>query len=134
MTEKKRKILYWFFKIASILISCVLPIWAICERFPLWTEEHGKGYSIGAGAILILFVVIIIFRRTVFGFLRDKFNLKHAPPLAVWLVLLTLSYLLVYIGNVMRDMTSVFWMGLIGCAIGTFLTYISERFNTKDVT
>jgi hypothetical protein len=119
---------------ASVLISCALPIWAICERFPLWTKEHGKGYSFGAGAILILFVVLIIFRRSVFGFLRDKFNLKHAPPLAVWLVLLTLSYLLVYIGNVMKDMTSVFWMGLIGCAIGTFLTYISERFNTKDVT
>lgn len=134
MTEKKRKTLYWVFKMASVLISCALPIWAICERFPLWTKEHGKGYSFGAGAILILFVVLIIFRRSVFGFLRDKFNLKHAPPLAVWLVLLTLSYLLVYIGNVMRDMTSVFWMGLIGCAIGTFLTYISERFNTKDVT
>ena len=134
MTEKKRKTLYWLFKISSVLISCALPIWAICERFPLWTMKHGRGYSIGAGAVLIIFVILIIFRKSVFGFLKDKLSLKHAPPLVVWLVLLATSYLLVYIGSVMRDMTSVFWMGLIGCAIGTLLTYISERFNTKDVT
>ncbi len=31
----------------------------------------------------------------------------------------------------MKDMTTVFWMGLIGCAIGTVLTYISERFSEE---
>ena len=135
MTEKKRKTLYWVFKILGILISCVLPIWAICEKFPIWTEKHDAGYSIGVGAILILVVLLVVFRRTIFDYIRDKINLKHAPPLAVWLVMLIISYILVYLGNVMRDMTSVFWMGLIGCGIGTFLTYIAEsRFGevTKD--
>ena len=63
--------------------------------------------------------------------MRDKLNLKHAPPLVVWLVMLVVSYVLVYIGNFMRDLTTVLWMGLIGCAIGTFLTYISERFGKE---
>jgi hypothetical protein len=134
MTEKKRKTLYWVFKIASVLISCALPIWAICERFPLWTETHGRGYSFWAGIILIIFVIIIIFRKSVFGFIREKLNLKYAPPIVIWLVLLIGSYLLIYIGDVMRDMTSILWMGLIGCAIGNVLTYISERLNAKDVT
>ena len=127
MTNTTRKRLYWIFKIAGIVLSCLLPIWAICEKFPIWTVQHGKGHSIGVGTILILIVVLIIFRRAVFNFIRDKFNLQHAPPLAVWLVLLIISYVMVYLGNVMEDMVTVFWMGLIGCAIGTFLTYLAEN-------
>lgn len=134
MTEKKRKRLYWLFKLLGILISCALPIWAICEKFPIWTEKHDAGYSIGVGAILILVVLLVVFRRTVFDYIRDKINLRHAPPLAVWLVMLIISYIMVYLGHVMEDMTTVFWMGLIGCAIGTFLTYIAEsRFGEKKV-
>jgi hypothetical protein len=133
MTERKRKILYWFFKIASVLVSCALPIWAICERFPMWRELHGTNRTVGIGIILIAFVLLVIFRKTVFNFITDKFNLKHAPPLVVWLVMLIISYILVYLGEIMRDMTIVFWMGFLGCGIGTFLTYLSERFK-KEVT
>lgn len=128
MSETKRKILYWVFKLASILISCALPVWAICEKFPIWTEKHGTTHSIGIGFVLIIVVVLIVFRRTVFDYIKDRFDLKHAPPLMVWLVLLVVSYIFVYLGEVMRDMTTVLWMGLIGCAIGTVLTYISNKF------
>ena len=133
MTDRKSKILFWVFRIASIVVSCALPIWAICEKFPLWSEAHGTGRSIGVGIILIAIVLLIIFRKTIFDFIRDKFDLKHAPPLTIWIVMLILSYLLVYLGEVMRDMTTVFWMGFIGCAIGTFLTYLSERCKAKEV-
>lgn len=133
MTERKRKFLYWFFKVSSVVVSCALPIWAICEKFPLWTETHGTERSIGVGVILIAIVLIVIFRKTVFDFIRDHLDLQHAPPLIVWLVMLVISYILVYLGEVMRDMTTVFWMGFIGCVIGTFLTYLSERLGAKEV-
>lgn len=128
MTETKRKLLFWGFKILSIIVSCALPIVAVCEKFPLWADLHGASRTVGIGIILITFVLAVVFRRTVFNFIRDHFDLKHAPPLTVWIAMLIFSYILVYIGEVMRDMTTVFWMGLIGCAIGTALTYISERF------
>lgn len=133
MTEKKHKILYWVFKILGVLVSCALPIWAICERFPVWTEQHGTTHSVGVGLVLIIMVIAIIFRRTVFAFIKDKLNLKHAPPLAVWLILLCISYTFIFLGNVMRDITTVLWMGFVGCAIGTFLTYLSDRFAKKEV-
>jgi ABC-type xylose transport system permease subunit len=133
MTEKKSKRLYWLFKVLSVVVSCALPIWAILEKFPVWTEEHGTTHSVGVGLILIILVIAIIFRRTVFNFIRDKLNLKHAPPLVVWLVMLVISYIFIYLGEVMRDMTTVFWMGFVGCLIGTVLTYISDRFKTKEV-
>lgn len=133
MTEKKRKTLYWFFKVASVLISCALPIWAICAKFPIWAEQSGAGRSVGAGFILIGIVIIIVFRKTVFDFIKDKLNIKHAPPLVIWLVLIVISYTFVYIADAIRDMNTVFWMGFIGCAIGTLLTYISEScFGKKD--
>lgn len=128
MTEKKRKILFWVFKLASIVISCALPIWAISEKFPIWTEKHGTTHSFGIGFVLIIIVILVVFRRTVFDFIKDRFDLKHAPPLLVWLVMLVVSYIFIYLGEVMRDMTTVLWMGLIGCAIGTALTYISNKF------
>ena len=127
MTERKRKNLYWLFKVASILVSCALPIWAICEKFPLWTEDHGTSHSVGVGIILVAIVLIVVFRKTVFDFIRDHLDLKHAPPLTIWLVMLIISYILVYLGEFMRDLTTVFWMGFIGCVIGTVLTYIAER-------
>lgn len=133
MTERKRKTLYWTFKIASILISVALPIWAICAKFPIWTEQSGAGRSVGAGVILIGIVLLIVFRRTVFDFLREHLNLKHAPPLAIWLVLIIISYTFVYIADAVRDMNTVFWMGFIGCAIGTLLTYIGENCFGKKV-
>ena len=127
LTTKQRKILYWVFKILSVAIACIFPIWAICEKFPIWTEAHGEARTVGVGLILILFVVVIVFRRTIFKFLVDKFKLQHAPPLLVWLVLLISAYMLIYLGNFMQDVTTVLWMGFIGCAIGTALTFVAEN-------
>ena len=133
MTEKKRKRSYWLFKILSVLVSCALPIWAIWEKFPIWTYSYGTSRSVGVGGILVLIVVLVVFRKAVFNFIRDKLKLRHAPPLAVWLVLLIISYILVYIGNFIRDLNTVFWMGLIGCTFGTVLTFIAEHlFGKKE--
>lgn len=131
MTDKKRNKIYWLLKIVGVLISCVFPIWTICEKFPVWKSGHGVGRSVGAGAILILIVIAVIFRKSVFQFIADRFKLKHAPPIFVWIVLLIVSYVLIFIGDFMRDLTTVLWMGMIGCAIGTLLTFIGENFFGK---
>jgi hypothetical protein len=133
MSEKKTKTIYWGLKILSIVISCAFPIFAICEKFPIWTITHGAGRTVGAGGILILIVVVVIFRKSVFNFMRDRMKLQHAPPLVIWLVMIIVGYVLMYINKFIQDMTTIFWMGLIGCAIGTLTTYIAEsKFGKKD--
>lgn len=133
MTEKKRKILYWCFKITSVLISCILPIWAILEKFPMWVEKNGTGNSVGAGLILSAIVLLIVFRKSVFNFIRDRVKLNNAPPIVIWIALLVCSYLLVWLSDVLKDMNIIFWMGLIGCGIGTILTFIAENaFGKKE--
>ena len=130
----RRKLFFWLFKALSIIVSCAFPIWAICEKFPIWKEKTGVLYSIGIGAILILIVAAIIFRKTVFKFIEDKLKLQHAPPIAVWIGCIIASYILIYIGSFMSDLNIVFWMGLIGCAIGNVLTLISNRFAEEEKT
>lgn len=133
MTETKRKRLYWLFKILSIVVSCAFPILAVIEKFPIWSDENGAARSIGAGAVMIAAVLVIVFRRTVFDFIRDHINLKYAPPLLIWAVLIVISYAFVYISDALRDMNTIFWMGLIGCSVGTLLTYIAEHcFGKKE--
>lgn len=133
MTEKKRNTLYWVFKVLGIFISCAFPIWAICEKFPIWREEHGASRTVGAGGILILIVLLVIFRKTVFNFMRDRMKLNHAPPLVGWLIMIIISYILAYINKFIQDMTVVFWMGLIGCLIGTLITCVGEnKYGRKD--
>ena len=132
-TDRRNNILYWIFKISSIIVSCFFPVWAICAKFPLWKEGYGAGRSVGTGLILIMIVFVIIFRKTVFKFLEEKFKLKHAPPILIWCVLIIISYSFIYISNALRDMNTVFWMGLIGCVIGNVFTYIAEhKFSAKD--
>ena len=133
-TEQKNKIFYLSFKIGGIFVSCLLPIWAICEKFPIWSMSYGTEKSVGVGAVLILTVLTIIFRKAVFKFLSDKLKLDHAPPLAVWLILLVISYVLIYIGNFLRDLTTVLWMGMLGCALGTMLTFVGENYFRKKDT
>lgn len=127
MSEKKRKIKYWALKVLSIIISCLLPMYAVWDHFPIWTENHGTVRSIGAGGIICLIVLVVIFRKAVFNFLKDKAKINHAPPVVGWLVMLIISYVLLYISNFIQDLTTVFWMGLVGCAIGTVLTWIAEN-------
>ena len=94
MSDSKRQTFYWLFKIVSVLIACALPIWAIWEKFPIWTYNYGTTRSVGVGGILVLIVILVIFRRAVFKFITDKLKLRHAPPLVIWLVLLIISYIL----------------------------------------
>ena len=97
------------------------------EHFPIWTVSHGTAHSVGAGGVICLIVLAIIFRKAVFKYLEEKMKLNHAPPLVIWLVMLIVSYILLFINKFIQDLTTVFWMGLVGCAVGTVLTYLAEN-------
>ena len=127
-SDRQNKIFYWIFKVASVIISCIFPVWAICSKFPLWTEGYGAGRSVGTGIILMMIVFVIICRKTVFSFLGEKLKLKHAPPVVIWIILLIVSYILLLLANFLQDLIIVLWMGLIGCALGTVVTYIGDQF------
>lgn len=127
MSEKKRRTKYWILKILSVIVACGMPIWAVCEHFPIWYLSHGTVRSMGAGGIICLIVVVVVFRKSVFNFISKRLKLEHAPPMAIWIVMLIISYILMYINSFIQDLNTVFWMGLIGCTIGTLITFVAEH-------
>lgn len=135
MTEKKRKLYYWGLKSAGILSSCLFPLFAIYEHFPMWVEESGPEKSVGSGLIIGAMVLIAVFRKTIFAYLGEKFKGKNAPPITVWIVLLVGAYTLVYINSFLLDLITVLWMGLLGCGIGTGMNAIADnKFGGTDGT
>lgn len=135
MTEKKRKIWYWGLKSAGVVSSCLFPLFAIYEHFPMWVETSGAGKSLGSGLIIGAMVLIAVFRKTVFSYLGEKLKGKNAPPITIWIVLLISAYLLAYINSFLLDLITVLWMGLLGCGIGTGMNAIADnKFGGKDGT
>ena len=133
LTENKRKnVVYWTLKVLSIFISCALPAWGVIEQFPIWKETASTGRSIGAGLILIAVIVLIVFNKAVFGFLRDRLRLNYAPPLLIWLVLIVVTWGLIWLSSLMEDMMNIYILGFVGCLIGNILTFIGERLIRKD--
>ena len=127
MTAKKRKAWFWGLKSAGVVTSCLFPLFAIYEHFPIWVEENGTGKSLGSGLIIGAIVLLAVFRKTVFAYLGEKFKGKNAPPITIWIVLLICAYLLIYINSFLMDLITVLWMGLVGCGIGTGLNAIADN-------
>ena len=135
MSEKNRKIWYGAFKVMSVLVSCLFPIYAVYEHFPFWIAKTGTPRAVGSGLIISLIVIALVFRKTVFDYIKKKAKLENAPPLLVWLVLIIVTYVLEYISVFLSDLSVVLWMGFVGCLIGSGLTYIAEsRFGKKEET
>lgn len=135
MSEKNRKIWYCAFKVMSVLVSCLFPIYAVYEHFPFWIAKTGTPRAVGSGLIISLIVIALVFRKTVFDYIKKKAKLENAPPLLVWLVLIIITYVLEYISVFLSDLSVVLWMGFVGCLIGSGLTYIAEsRFGKKEET
>jgi hypothetical protein len=119
---------FWLFKGSGIGFSALLPLWAVFNKFPLWVENYGVGRSLGTGGIIGIIIVLIIFRDTVIGYIKDKFKIAHAPKLKWWIVGLIIVYSLLYIVKFLSDLAMVLWMGLFGSIIGTLLTFAGEIF------
>lgn len=133
MSEKSRKTRYWAFKGSSILVSCLCPLLAIYEHFPMWIAKGGTPMAVGSGTIIGLIVIAMVFHDSVFEFAKKRLKLENSPPLLVWFILIIVTYILQYINAFLTDLAVVLWMGLIGCALGTVFTYIAEsRYGKKE--
>ena len=122
----KNNIFYGLFKWGGAAIYAALPLWAVWEKFPNWVETHGVGKSLGTGGIVGIIVLLVIFRDTVIGYIKEKVKIGHAPKMAWWLAGLIIVYSLLYIVKFLSDLAMVLWMGLFGALMGTLMTFAGE--------
>lgn len=127
MSQKKRKFWHAFFKVMGFIVACGMPLYAIYEHFPIWTVEYGSSHSLGSGTIIAAVVLLVIFKSTIFSWLKEKLQGKHAPPIVIWIVALIICYILVYINKFLIDLTVILWMGLVGCVIGNVFNLIADN-------
>lgn len=127
MTEKAKKTLTrTLLKAGGIAASIGLPAWAILEKFPVWKAEQGTGKTIGIGAVMVLFVLLVTFRKTVWTFVQEKTGLKSAPPLMMWAVLFCVFLGLQSLIGILADLITICLAGIVGCAIGTGTTVVAN--------
>ena len=122
----KNNIFYGLCKWGGTAIYAALPLWAVWEKFPTWIETHGVGKSLGTGGIVGIIVLLVIFRDTVIGYIKEKLKIGHAPKMSWWIAGLIIVYSLLYIVKFLADLAMVLWMGLFGALIGTLMTFAGE--------
>lgn len=122
----KNNIFYGLFKWGGVAVYAALPLWAVWKIFPNWVETHGVGKSLGTGGIVGIIVLLVIFRDTVIGYIKEKLKIGHAPKMAWWIAGLIIVYSLLYIVKFLTDLAMVLWMGLFGAIIGTLMTFAGE--------
>ena len=132
--SKRDKFFYWAWRLLGIFLSGYLPISAVVDHFPIWLEHKGTGRTIWVGAILILIILAVIFRKTVINYVRERLKTHSYPPVMGWVVLLCVTYVLRFINDFIIDMTSVFWMGLIGGLLGSLCMWLADRIKKKGGT
>lgn len=130
----KNNIFYWLLKGGGIAISAALPLWVVLEKFPVWVETQGTARSIGTGGIIGTIIVLVIFRKTIIGYLKEKLKVSHTPPMTIWIVCLAITYGLMFIVKFLYDISIVLWMGLIGSVVGAMLTFAGETFFGEEDT
>lgn len=132
MKKPTPKTLYWLCKVLSFIVSVGLPVWVVINKFPLWVATHGVTRSVGAGGIIIAIIVAVALRDQVFGYMKQRFKIGHAPKITGWVVGLIIVYSLMFIVKFLYDISQVLWMGFIGSIVGTLLTLSGEIFFNEN--
>ncbi|MBE6693377.1 MAG: hypothetical protein E7589_01245 [Ruminococcaceae bacterium] len=110
-------------RLAAFAVSAGCPIWVIIDKFPLWSKSEGVSVSIGGGAILVIAVAVITFRKVIFAWIKERLGLNTCPPVVFWLVGFFAMVGLGKITTIIDDLTTVCMAGLVGSGIGYFLVF-----------
>lgn len=117
---KKRKALAVFLRIISFAMFIVTPAMVISEKFPLWKQQGGSGTAIGSGAVILLAIAFITFRKYITAWVTEKLGTMSAGvSLAFfWSVLAIVCMLLAKITTILYDLSTVFTWSAIGAVVG----------------
>ena len=151
------RVKYWILQIAAFLIAVIPPVWAVCEKLPIWKARYGTAQTFGFGLVILLVVLLVVFRKTLLllvkGWIdvlvdriKEKTGIVHIPPM-LSLVLTWASALLVVIALIpvvsglyviLVDLKGIFMAGLVGAGLGWLLSLIGiwlgiDRGRTEDI-
>lgn len=117
---RKRKALAVFLRIISFAMFIAAPAVVISEKFPLWKQQGGSGTAIGSGAVILLAIAFITFRKYITAWVTEKLGTMSAGvSLAfLWSVLAIVCTVLANITTILYDLSTVFTWSAIGAVSG----------------
>ena len=130
---RKRKALAVFLRIISFAMFIVTPAVVISEKFPLWKQQGGSGTAIGSGAVILLAIAFITFRKYITAWVTEKLGTMSAGvSLAfLWSALAIVCMLLAKITTILYDLSTVFTWSALG-AVGGLCFQGFARFAERD--
>lgn len=137
------RVKYWILQIAAFLVAVIPPVWAVCEKLPVWRVRYGTAQTFGFGLVILLVVLLVVFRKTLLVLVRgwldvlcdkikEKTGIVHIPPM-LSLVLTWATALLVVVALIpvvsglyviLVDLKGIFMAGLVGAGLGWLLSLI----------
>lgn len=115
----------------GIAVSIAAPAWAIFEKLPVWTKYNGIKSGLGVGGILILIITLFTLRKTVYNYFKEKFKIKTAPPLFIWINLFIVVLTISAIGTIISDLKTICLAGIIGSGVGSLMTFFANNIEEK---
>lgn len=125
----KRKAVAVFLRVLAVALFLALPAAVISTKFPLWREQGGSGVAIGSGALLLIAIIFITFKKYITAFAAEKLGALSAGVSLVflWSAMTLVCILMAEIATIIDDLTTVFLWSAIGAAAGLSCQAIARR-------
>ena len=150
------KVKYWILQIAAFLAAVIPPVWAVCEKLPVWKARYGAARTFWFGIAVVLIVLLVVFRKTLLVLVRswtdvlvdrikEKTGIVHVPPMLslvlTWATALIVVVALIPVVSglyvILVDLKGIFMAGLVGAGLGWLLSAVGvglgiDRSKTED--
>lgn len=134
MTKNKRKALVWSLRVLAVAATVGLPFAVVCTKFPLWRTQGGRFGAVGTGAIILLIVIFVTFKRYIMAWAAEKLGALSAGVSLVllWSTAAIICLAIAAITTIVQDLATVFIFAAVGAAIGVGLFSVAKMISGDE--
>lgn len=124
----KRKVVAWVLRILAVAATVGLPFAVVYTKFPLWRTQGGRFGAVGTGAIILLIVIFVTFKRYIMAWAAEKLGTLSAGVSLVllWSTAAIICLAIAAITTIVQDLATVFIFAAVGAAIGVGLFSVAK--------
>ncbi len=125
----KHKALALALRILAVIFTVGLPFAVVYSKFPLWRTQGGGWGAFGTGAIILIIIVFVTFRKYITAWATEKLGTLGAGVslIFLWTTLAIVCMVIAAITTIIQDLATVFIFAAIGAAVGVGLMALAKR-------
>lgn len=132
--KNKHKAIAWALRILAVAATVGLPFAVVYTKFPLWRAQGGSFGAVGTGAIILLIVIFVTFKRYILAWAAEKLGTLSAGVSLVllWSTAAIICLAIAAITTIVQDLATVFIFAAIGAAIGVGLFSVAKMISGDE--